>query len=291
MKYWKVLLLVLALLVGACDGKPGAGGVGDSDVGEARGDKEGGVFKTIGNGLVKKALESQGLGEDLQELMDKRFEAADFGEEGKAVGPVARRSGQRLPESEAYAVNSGGNSGGNSGEAGFLDGKVASFKGFLGNRYADMGRQIHKVRVLGAAHAAEIEIAGGKVGDVVFLIDVRGWAIARLELREAVEEATISVKLNEDPGLAGIDRMWVFEVEGAEILGDLSLYYRDTPVENWHGEPGNSEGGVVRKRELVVNRVDSEGGLEALETRVDPRSDQIVARARLGKLERFVVVY
>lgn len=242
--------------------------------------------ETMGNALVIKSMQTAGirarLHERLRELMAETFSLDYFREKIAGYRPVIEPSLERLPSKYAYVLHPGQHH----GEAGFLGEHLDSLLDFVELRYQYIGRQIDSIS--GAAYETDYVIEDGKKGDVVFLTDAKGWTIARLELSTDVERAEISARVEEKSGLDGVDRIWTIEVAGGKsVEGDLSLYYRNTPVENWYAKLE----AIGRQRELVIARVDGEGALETLDSRVNPYSNRVEATVELSGRRQFVVVH
>lgn len=242
-------------------------------------------LETMGNGLVVKSLQTPELRARLDnrliELMEETFNTAYFEAKIAELKPIVRPSIERSPGPNAYILHPKQHQ----GPAGFLDDHLASLIDFIELRYEYLERQINTIS--GEAYEAEAEITDAKTGDIIFLTDAKGWVIARLELEEDINSATLSAKVEEKSGLEGIDRIWSVEVDGADISAKLSLYYRNTPLKNWYEE----EEPIGRQRELLMNRVDDEGALEALSTDVNPYSNRVEAAVDLSGSQQFVVVY
>ncbi len=249
-------------------------------------DYDSGFVETMGNALVIKSLQTPGirarLNERLGELMGETFTKDYFSEKIAGLQPIVQPSLERRPGKQAYVVHPGQHQ----GPPGFLGEHLDSLIDFIELRYQYIGRQIDNIS--GAAYEADYVIEDGKKGDIVFLTDAKGWTIARLELSTAVEHAEISARVEEKSGLDGVDRIWTIEVVGGEsVEGDLSLYYRNTPIENWYAKLD----AIGRQRELVVAGVNGEGALEALDSRVNPYSNRIEANVKLSGRRQFVVVH
>ncbi|MFU8804256.1 MAG: hypothetical protein ACNA8W_10635, partial [Bradymonadaceae bacterium] len=155
---------------------------------------------------------------------------------------------------------------------------------FVELRYRYVDRQINPVD--GPPYAIEKTLVEVKSGDVVFFTDPRGWTIARLELTTDVADTTLTVRVVEEEGLDGINRRWTFDVDGDAVTGELSLYYRNTPSENWYPELE----AIGRQWRLAITQVRDGGAQESLDSTVNPYSNRVRAEVSLDGEHQFLLL-
>jgi len=125
----------------------------------------------------------------------------------------------------------------------------------------------------GELYQAEATVAAEST-DRVFLTDVSGWTLATIQpLTPSPISVTLSVSVEENAALVGIDREWTLEVTGAPIHAEISLYYRNEIASflgrgNWW--TGGAEPiGNQREMNLMFGPIDTIPQ-QVLPTRINP---------------------
>ncbi len=243
-------------------------------------------LRTMGNALVTKFMQTPALRDALYarlaQLMAEDFELGYYQQRIDALRPVVAPSMARQPDDQAYVVHPGQNH----SAPGFLDYHLKALIDFVELRYRFVARRIEGAS--GPAYATSESLSERSAGEVVYFTDPRGWTLARLELGAAVSSATVSARVEEQAGLDGVDRLWSFEVDGDPIQGKLSLYYRNTPTENWYAELEP----IGRQWELALARPGQDGGEPIfIESTTNPYSNRVEAEVSLAGQQRFVLLH
>lgn len=124
----------------------------------------------------------------------------------------------------------------------------------------------------GPPYFAIADLTGARAGDEVYLTGTGGWTIARLRLTsDASGPGPLTVVLQEQPGIAGVNRLWRFASGSSEIDGELTLYYRNDTL-SWLGLDNwvtDSSAPVGNQWNLTAARYD-QGHTDPLPSRVNP---------------------
>lgn len=247
------------------------------------------LVSPLGNDLVTKTFQTaelrQRLFERLESLMEGKFKVEYFRDRLATLKPLIADSMAKTPAGDAFLVHPRQNY----AEEDYWEERLDSLIDFIELRYRYIERYIQRDagRVEGEAYHATKKLSGAKAGDIIFLTDPEGWTIARLELDQSVDDAEISARVAQRAGVKGVDRVWDFKTQGAPVSGELSLYYRNAPSENWFEELE----ALGRQPQLVIVELGDDASPRAYSTRVNPFSNRAQAQLELKEEQRFMLTY
>lgn len=232
---------------------------------------------TFGNELFIKYLDTPELREELhqrlRELMED-FSPEYFADRTAEIGQAIEGPMERQPGEGRFVRNPRQHF----GEYGHFDEHVDALVEFVHLRYAWVERWIDPVGDVGSA---TVTLSGVGAGERVDFVDSTGWVLATIRPVSTVPDATVTIAIAPNGGLSGINREWTVETS-VPFEADLTLYYRNDPVEDWTGtlDPVGSQ------RSLQVTRLDG-NGTQAFETAVNPFANKATARVQLEGSSRF----
>lgn len=185
------------------------------------------------NDLIAKFLETPGLRSQfdgrMEHLMAEVFTPEYFTSKVGELEPLLWDSLNIRPGEKAFVLHPQNHH----GEIGFLPFHSEAILDFVELRYQFLNRTM--TPAYGEAYTAVAEIRQGDEGRKVFFTDPNGWVMASIAVHQVVVPGNISVEVMELEGNPGIEREWRFGTAGAEIIGNLTLYYRNDVV-SWAGE-------------------------------------------------------
>ena len=163
------------------------------------------------------------------------------------------------------------------GDLGFFEQHTEAIVSFVERRYAFLERTLLPPAPDAVPYAASVDVPRDLVGGRLLLTDDLGWTIARLDVRQVEGAApSVNVRVEQDARFETIDRTWALDVQGGSVEADLTLYYRNNPVEgNWYrvgDETVQAIGGQrsLRFAEVFEGAESSALDLEIVPSRVNP---------------------
>lgn len=117
-----------------------------------------------------------------------------------------------------------------------------------------------------------------------FLTDVSGWTLATIQpLTPSPVPITLSMSVEQNAALIGIDREWTLELDGSPLTAELKLYYRNEVSTFWGR--GNwwtlGDEAIGDQRRLILMFGSTSESLEPQETRVNPIANKATAIVEL----------
>jgi spore coat protein H len=209
------------------------------------------------NALITKFLASPGLRADFDaRLYDLATHVFDDGWHRAQIDALAAHIAPamaRLPDRDAYALHPGQHH----GALGWWELHLRALSDFI---------RLRRAYVLAAlGEPDEASTRGHRI------VDEAGWVVAEFRPKDGREvELSVDVEELVEPSWRGIAREWRIEAP-REVRGELTVYWRHTPVESWYGElvlPGDQFylDGYLR---------DGEGPWQRVEGDVVPFSNRI----------------
>ncbi|WP_031514033.1 CotH kinase family protein [Desulfofalx alkaliphila] len=236
------------------------------------------------NDLVKKFLQTPELKDLLDKrliyLMEQKFTPDYFKEKTKLIQRAIENSVNVLPGEDSFILHPQNHH----GELGRHAYHVESIVDFVELRYQFLDRQINSHD--GLPYTATAPLSGL---EEVFLTDLNGWVIAKLKLDQPVETGEVTIRADEAVGIDGVERIWTIDTKGANIKGELSLYYRnDYP--DWYGNWYTDLAAVGNQWNLnIAERINGEEVIYP--SMVNPYSNKVTAEVELDGLHEFVVIH
>jgi len=143
------------------------------------------------------------------------------------------------------------------GALGYFDQHTEALISFVERRYAFLKRSLRPRPPEAIRYESATTLTEDAVGSSVLLTDDYGWTIARVEVHSLTgDDPVLRVRVENDERVSTIDRLWTFEVEGGQLTGAITLYYRNNRREgNWYRPGDPSIEPIGGQRDLRVASV------------------------------------
>lgn len=159
---------------------------------------------------------------------------------------------------------------------------------FIELRYGFLKQQIHGVE--DQFYSAKVDLSSYKEGDTVTFIDARGWTIGKLHLQEIINPGTISLRVDQKGKIKGIDRIWTVDARNAEVIGDLTLYYRNDVAGFGRGNWFEEATALGKQWRLSIAQYNG-GMIQSMPSRINPYSNKVTAEVTLKNIMQLVITY
>ncbi len=235
----------------------------------------------VSNFLATPELRSQ-LESRLEQLMQEEFTLEYFRQRIEAIAAVITDSVNKFPEDGRFNIHPQNHH----GELGRFESHLENLLDFVELRYQFLDRQINPVT--GEPYVARVDLSNYRSGDTVLLTDAQGWTIAKLHLTDIVNRGWLSIAVEQNTEVFGIDRLWTIETD-SQVTGDLTLYYRNTidaefGGENWYYEPV----AIGNQWNLQLANLLNDS-TTALSSQVNPYSNKVTGTVSLNGWQQYVL--
>lgn len=219
------------------------------------------------------------LAQRVQELLTETFTQEWFEARVDQIAAVIRPSVEIAPFPEvAFTLHPSNHH----GAAGHFNLHVDTLKEFfrLRQRFIDASFLAPEP---GPPYTASADLTQARAGDEIYLTDAKGWTIARLRLAaNPVTPGWLTVTVEPQSGIEGVDRLWRFHSESAEIEGELTLFYRNDRIpwlglDNWVTD---SDAPVGNQWQLTVARY-AGGYTDPMPSLVNPYANTVTTTLTL----------
>lgn len=239
------------------------------------------------NLLFEKLLETPELNERLEqrllELMDDVLVRSFYEEKVHTISERIEESVNVAPSDDAFVVNSQNHH----GELGHFDANKEVLLDYIDVRYEFIRAQILEVgeEPLKATKALE----AGQT-DPVFFTGTTGWTIGKFEPSAVDQAGDVTMNVDQEPAIAGIDRIFTVEADGVEARGELTFYYRNDlgwpGPENWYevDEP------IGDQWNLTLAEY-ADGVITPIDSYVNPYSNKVTATVQIDGTKQYVITY
>lgn len=240
------------------------------------------------NDMIAKFLRTPQLRQKLFDrmsiLMEEVFTPQYFEDRIKTIRKAIEESATALPGEDAFLLHLQNHH----GELNRYQYHLETLLDFIELRYEFLKRQIHEIE--DQPYVAKTEVSSYKKGDTVFFTDASGWTIAKLYIKEIITAGPISLRVDKKEKMKGINRIWTVDARHSEMVGDLTLYYRNDVSgfgrSNWYEEAA----ALGKQWSLSISQY-KDGVIQSLPSRINPYSNKVTAEITLKNIMQLVVTY
>ncbi|AOY75500.1 CotH kinase family protein [Clostridium formicaceticum] len=240
------------------------------------------------NDMIMKFFQTPQLQEKLFSrmayLMEEVFTLEYFQNKTASLREYIQDSLQIPPSDYAFILH-GQN---HHGELGRMDEHIETILDFIELRYQFIRRQMYPAG--DEIHTATVDLMDARVGDVVYFTDAKGWTIGKIDIREMKKKGKVTLVAEHEEEIKGINRIWRITPENTDILGDLTLYYRneifDFGKQNWYEE----EDAIGNQWDLIMGIYKNDKAV-SLPSKINPYSNKVTATVHIKDIEELVITY
>ncbi|SET22939.1 spore coat protein H [Natronincola peptidivorans] len=241
------------------------------------------------NEIFNKFMETPALREKLFQRMDylmkEVFHLGYFEAEVENTKRLIEESANKAPGANAFLLHPQNHH----GELGYYAYHLETLLDFIELRYQYLQQHMLQHQEI-KRYEAKVDLSKYREGDTLYFTDNNGWTMAKLLIEEINQIGSIEMKVREEEGIQGINRIWEINAGNASVAGEITLYYRNDVAHfgraNWYEE----DTAVGNQWDLIIAQYNS-GEMETLPSRVNPYSNKVSAKAAISNAMELVITY